>query len=83
MRHGVRQMIVGAIVLGGIGLVALGMVEGRPLLVRGATPPEELGAQVAWTVVPVAIGLWLVVWGLTAGRGWVRGRRQPPTAGTS
>jgi hypothetical protein len=83
MRHGVRQMIVGAIVLGGIGLVALGMVEGRPLLVIGATPPEELGAQVAWTVVPVAIGLWLVVWGLTAGRGWVRGRRQPPTAGTS
>jgi hypothetical protein len=78
MRHGTRQMIVGAIVLGGIGLVALGMVEGRQLLVIGATPPEELGSQVAWTVVPLAVGLWLMVWGVTAGRGWVRGRRQPP-----
>jgi len=51
--------------------------------VIGATPPEALGSQVAWTVVPLAVGLWLVVWGLTAGCGWVRGRRQPPTAGTS
>jgi hypothetical protein len=83
MRHGVRQMIMGAIVLCGIGLVALGMIDGRQLLVIGATPPEALGAQVAWTVVPLAVGLWLVVWGLTAGRGWVRGRRQPPTGGTS
>jgi hypothetical protein len=79
MRHGIRQMIVGAIVLGGIGLVSLGMVDGRQLLVIGATPPEALDSQVVWTVVPLTVGLWLVVWGLTAGRGWVRGRRQPPT----
>jgi len=82
MRHGIRQMIVGAIVLCGIGLVALGMVEGRLLLVIGATPPEGLHSQVTWTVAPLAVGLWLVVWGLTAGRSWVRGRRQPPTTGT-
>jgi hypothetical protein len=81
MRHRIRQMIVGATGLCGIGLVALGMVEGRQLLVIGATPPEGLHSQVAWTVVPLAVGLWLVVWGLTAGRGWVRGRRQPPTTG--
>jgi hypothetical protein len=83
MRHGVRQMIVGAVVLGGIRLLALGMIEGRQLLVIVVTLPEELGSQVAWTVVPLAVGLWLMVWGLTAGRGWVRGRRQPPTGGTS
>jgi hypothetical protein len=83
MRHGVRQMIVGAVVLGGIRLLALGMIEGRQLLVIVVTLPEKLGSQVAWTVVPLAVGLWLVVWGLTADRGWVRGRHQPPTGGTS
>jgi hypothetical protein len=83
VRHGTRQMIVGAIALCGIGLVALGMVEGRQLLVIGATPPERLNLRLAWTIVPLIVGLWLVVWGLTAGRTWACRNRQPPTAGAS
>jgi hypothetical protein len=81
MRTRVRWIIVGAVALCGIGLVVLGMDEGRALLVIGEVPPEQLGQQLAWTVLPLVVGLGTLVWCLTAGRTWARRQCQPPAVG--
>ncbi|MGH8071652.1 MAG: hypothetical protein ACRERE_41745 [Candidatus Entotheonellia bacterium] len=80
MQRSSRKFLVGAIALVGIILIALGMVEWRELLVVGKVPAERLGRQVAYMTISLAVGLWLIVWYIVAGRMWAR-RDQGGTAG--
>lgn len=81
MQSSSRKLWVGAIALGGIILLALGIVEFRELLVVGKVPPERLGRQVGYTTVPLVLGLWVIVWYLVAGRAWARGVRSGTSGG--
>ena len=80
MQRSSRKRLAGVIALVGIVLIALGVVELRELMIVGKVPPESLGRQVAYTTISLAVGLWLVVWYLVAGRMWAR-RDQGGTAG--
>lgn len=81
MQGSSRKRLVGVIALVGIILIVLGALALQELLIIGKVPPERLGHQVAYTTIPLMIGLWLIVWCLVAGVAWVRGVQTRTTAG--
>ncbi|MGH8056040.1 MAG: hypothetical protein ACREOH_02210 [Candidatus Entotheonellia bacterium] len=81
MQRSSRTLLVGALALGGIILLVLGIVELRELLVVGQVPPERLGRQVGYTTVSLALALWVIVWCLVAGKAWARGIQAGTTGG--
>lgn len=81
MQSSSRKVWIGVIALGGIILLALGIVELRESLVVGKVLPERLGRQVAYTTVPLVVGLAIIVWCVGAGKGWARGGRPGTTGG--
>ena len=76
-----RKRLVGVIALVGIILIVLGVVALQELLVVGKVPPERLGRQVVYTIIPLMVGLWLIIWCLVAGMAWARGVQTETTTG--
>jgi YHS domain-containing protein len=56
-----RRMVVGAVALGGVVLLILGMGGLRELMAIGTVPTEMLGRRVSYTVVSVFLGFTMIV----------------------
>lgn len=65
-----RKIFVGAVALGGIVLLILGIGGLRELMATGTIPPEMLGHRVSYTVVSLFLGLVMIVWCFVAGLAW-------------
>ncbi len=70
-----RWAILGAVVVVGLGLAALGISEWRELLDIGVGAPEVLRWKVPLTTVSLFLGLVMLLWTFLAGLPWVRSRR--------
>ena len=72
-----RRIVVGAVALGGVVLLILGMAGLRELMAIGTIPPEMLGRRVSYTVVSLFLGLVMIVWCLDSGIVWagIKGRK--------
>jgi YHS domain-containing protein len=65
-----RRILVGAVALGGVVLLILGIAGLRELMAIGTVPPEMLGRRVGYTVVSLFLSLTMIVWCLVAGLAW-------------
>lgn len=65
-----RRILVGAVALGGIVLLILGIGGLRELMAIGTVSPEMLGRRVSYTVVSLFLSLAMIVWCLVAGLAW-------------
>jgi hypothetical protein len=81
MRSAWRGGLLAGLVLCALGLLVVGIASLRTLVGR-QVPAELLGSQVAYTVGAIVLGLAMILWGLTGGRGHVaRTPRSRPEQG--